>query len=350
MAAGCAPGGALLLSLGALDGRTAAFAVWGLLGAGCAAGAAYGPAARAVRAAAAVGAVGYAAGLLVAAAALTDLAVAWWGLPVLAVPAAVAALGPRLGAVRIPAEVAAGAAGILAPALALTRPGALAAALSLAGVVCAGAAVRPDRRGLGLAAGALFATAAWVRLAMDGVTTPEAYALPVTVPALAVGLLRRRRDPEGPGGLVLDRVRAGSGGDAAAEPAGGLGRPALAAPAAAGPGGAGADPGGCPERASGTAAAGRGGAGVGGAARAGPVRGAGGGRPAALAAAGPGGPAAAGGGGHVRRGWPTRGDCGRRSAGCGDGGANARGPETVTASGPLVRVGDTGFEPVTPSV
>ncbi|GGZ87841.1 hypothetical protein GCM10010371_54710 [Streptomyces subrutilus] len=196
MAAGCAPGGALLLSLGALDGRTAAFAVWGLLGAGCAAGAAYGPAARAVRAAAAVGAVGYAAGLLVAAAALTDLAVAWWGLPVLAVPAAVAALGPRLGAVRIPAEVAAGAAGILAPALALTRPGALAAALSLAGVVCAGAAVRPDRRGLGLAAGALFATAAWVRLAMDGVTTPEAYALPVTVPALAVGLLRRRRDPE----------------------------------------------------------------------------------------------------------------------------------------------------------
>ncbi|MEV7835421.1 hypothetical protein AB0P12_33090 [Streptomyces subrutilus] len=90
MAAGCAPGGALHLSLGALDGRTATFAVWGPLGAGCAAGAAYGPSARAVRAAAAVGAVGYAAGLLVAAAALADPAVAWWGLPVLAVPASVA--------------------------------------------------------------------------------------------------------------------------------------------------------------------------------------------------------------------------------------------------------------------
>ncbi|MCX5587890.1 SCO7613 C-terminal domain-containing membrane protein [Streptomyces erythrochromogenes] len=195
-AAVCALAGAANVSLGALDGRAATFAVWGLLGAGCAAGAAYGPAARWVRSGAAVCAVGYATGLLVAAAAVTDLAVAWWALPVLAVPALVAALGPRLGAVRLPAEIAAAVSGVLALVLSAGRPGTLALALALAGVVCAGAAVRPERRVLGWAAGALFVAATWVRLAEAGVTAPEAYTLPVTVPALAVGFLRRRRDAE----------------------------------------------------------------------------------------------------------------------------------------------------------
>ncbi|MFD3329574.1 SCO7613 C-terminal domain-containing membrane protein [Streptomyces sp. NPDC058701] len=195
-AAACALGGAASVSLGALDGRAATFAVWGLLGAGCAAGAAYGRAPRWARSTAAGCAVGYAAGLLAAAAAASGLAVAWWGLPVLAVPAAVAALGPRLGPVRLSAEAAAGAAGLLAVALAAPRPGTLALVLALAGVVCAGAAVRPERRALGWAAVALFAAATWVRLASDGVTAPEAYTLPVTLPALAVGFLRRRKDPE----------------------------------------------------------------------------------------------------------------------------------------------------------
>ncbi|WP_328740367.1 hypothetical protein OHA91_30120 [Streptomyces erythrochromogenes] len=195
-AAVCALAGAANVSLGALDGRAATFAVWGLLGAGCAAGAAYGPAARWVRSGAAVCAVGYATGLLVAASAVTDLAVAWWALPVLAVPALVAALGPRLGAVRLPAEIAAAVSGVLALVLSAGRPGTLALALALAGVVCAGAAVRPERRVLGWAAGALFVAATWVRLAEAGVTAPEAYTLPVTVPALAVGFLRRRRDAE----------------------------------------------------------------------------------------------------------------------------------------------------------
>ncbi|WP_405814008.1 MULTISPECIES: SCO7613 C-terminal domain-containing membrane protein [unclassified Streptomyces] len=195
-AAVCALTGAANVSLGALDGRTATFAVWGLLGAGCAAGAAYGAAApRPVRAGAAACAVGYATGVLVAAGAVSDLAVVWWSLPVLAVPAAVAALGPRLGAVRLPVEIAAGAAGLLAVGLSAGRPGTLALVLALAGVVCAGAAVRPERRALGWAAGALLVAATWVRLAEAGVSTPEAYTLPVTVPALAVGLLRRRRDP-----------------------------------------------------------------------------------------------------------------------------------------------------------
>ncbi|MFJ9763671.1 SCO7613 C-terminal domain-containing membrane protein [Streptomyces erythrochromogenes] len=195
-AAVCALAGAGNVSLGALDGRAATFAVWGLLGAGCAAGAAYGPAARWVRSGAAVCAVGCATGLLVAASAVTDLAVVWWALPVLAVPALVAALGPRLGAVRLPAEVAAAASGVLALVLSAGRPGTLALVLALAGVVCAGAAVRPERRALGWAAGALFVAATWVRLAEAGVTAPEAYTLPVTVPALAVGFLRRRRDAQ----------------------------------------------------------------------------------------------------------------------------------------------------------
>ncbi|MFJ8012281.1 SCO7613 C-terminal domain-containing membrane protein [Streptomyces sp. NPDC096339] len=194
-AGACTLVGALNVSLGALDGRVATFAVWGLLGVLGAAAAAYGPAPRWARAGAAVCAVGHATGLLVASAALTDLAVVWWALPVLAVPAAVAALGPRLGGVRLPAEVAAGVAGALAVALSAGRAGTLALVLALLGVVCAGAAVRPERRVLGWAAGALFVAATWVRLADAGVTAPEAYSLPVTLPALAVGLLRRRRDP-----------------------------------------------------------------------------------------------------------------------------------------------------------
>ncbi|MEV7443738.1 hypothetical protein AB0O22_21810 [Streptomyces sp. NPDC091204] len=195
-AAVCALAGAANVSVGALDGRVATFAVWGLLGAACAVGAAYGPAPRRVRAGAAVCAVGYATGLLVAAAAVTDLAVAWWALPVLAVPASAAALGPRLGGVRVPVEIAAAVAGALAVALSAGRTGTLALVLALAGVVCAGAAVRPERRAVGWAAGALFVAATWVRLADAGVTTPEAYTLPVTVPALAVGFLRRRGDAE----------------------------------------------------------------------------------------------------------------------------------------------------------
>ncbi|MFG2230205.1 SCO7613 C-terminal domain-containing membrane protein [Streptomyces sp. NPDC048723] len=195
-AAVCTLTGAANLSLGALDGRTATFAVWGLLGAGCAAAAAYGAAPRPLRSGAAVCAVGYTTGVLVAAGAVSDLAVVWWALPVLAVPSLAAALGPRLAGVRLPVEIAAAVAGALAVGLSAGRPGTLALVLALAGVVCAGAAVRPDRRVLGWAAGALFAAATWVRLAEAGVSAPEAYTLPVTVPALVVGLLRRRRDPQ----------------------------------------------------------------------------------------------------------------------------------------------------------
>ncbi|TDU79194.1 hypothetical protein [Streptomyces sp. KS 21] len=195
-AAVCAAVGALNLSVAALDGRTATFAVFGLLGAGCAAGAAYGPAALPTRAGGAVLAVGYAGGTVAALGALWGLAVAWWALPLLAVPAAVAALGPRLGRVRIPAEIAAGVVGAAALLLPVREPALSALVCALAGVVCAGAAVRAERRGLGWAAGALFVAAAWIRLWASGVAGPEAYTLPVTVLALAVGFLRRRRDAQ----------------------------------------------------------------------------------------------------------------------------------------------------------
>ncbi|MEU6213542.1 hypothetical protein ABZ891_27070 [Streptomyces sp. NPDC047023] len=194
-AAVCAAAGAAGVSVGALDGRAATFAVWGLLGAGCAAGAAYGPASRPVRSGAGVCAVGYATGLLVAASAAAELPVSRWSLPVLVVPALVAALGPRLGVVRTPVEIAAACSGVPALAFAAGSPTMLALVLALAGVVCAGAAVRPERRTAGWAAGALFTAATWVRLAEAGVTAPEAYTLPVTAAALVVGVLRRRRDP-----------------------------------------------------------------------------------------------------------------------------------------------------------
>ncbi|WP_030860074.1 SCO7613 C-terminal domain-containing membrane protein [Streptomyces sp. NRRL F-2747] len=195
-AAVCAALGALNLSVAALDGRTATFAVFGLLGAGCAAVAARRPAALPVRAGAAVLAVGYAAGVAAALGALSGLAASWWALPLLAVPAAVAAAGPRLGRVRLPAEIAAGVVGAAALLLAAWpwEPARAALVCALAGVVCAGAAVRAERRGLGWAAGTLFVAATWIRLSASGVQVPEAYALPVTLPALAVGFVRRRRD------------------------------------------------------------------------------------------------------------------------------------------------------------
>ncbi|MEV6575313.1 hypothetical protein [Streptomyces sp. NPDC051577] len=196
-AAGCALLGAGSTAVGALDGRLATVLVLGTLTAAGAAGAAYRPGPRWARGGAAVLAVGWATALVVALCALSGLAVAWWAPPVLAVPAAVVAFGPRWGAVRVPAEAASIASGVLALALAASDPSAraLAPALALAGVVCAAAAVRADRRRLGWAAWALFVTATWVRLSASGVAWPEAYTLPVTVPALVVGFVRRRRDP-----------------------------------------------------------------------------------------------------------------------------------------------------------
>ncbi|WP_405460923.1 hypothetical protein OG786_26235 [Streptomyces sp. NBC_00101] len=78
--------------------------------------------------------------------------------------------------------------------LAVTDPAWLALVLGLSGVLAAATAVRPERRKVaGAAALVLCVLATWVRLAASGATAPEAYTLPVTVPALVVGVLRRRR-------------------------------------------------------------------------------------------------------------------------------------------------------------
>ncbi|WP_437067703.1 SCO7613 C-terminal domain-containing membrane protein [Streptomyces sp. enrichment culture] len=116
---------------------------------------------------------------------------------VLAVPAATVRYAPRTeGTARPALEVSGAASALVAVALALTDPPMLALVLALTGVLAAATAVHPDRRPVGHAAAALFVLAAWVRLASWEVTVPEAYTLPVTIPALLVGHLRRRRAPE----------------------------------------------------------------------------------------------------------------------------------------------------------
>ncbi|MGW1725205.1 SCO7613 C-terminal domain-containing membrane protein [Streptomyces sp. NPDC002306] len=113
---------------------------------------------------------------------------------VLAVPLAAALLAPPVAA-PLTLEVPGAVAGLVAIGLAVADPPTLALVLSLCAVIAAGTALRPDRRHVGYAAVALFVTAAWVRLAAWRIGVPEAYTLPVTVPALLVGALRRRRDP-----------------------------------------------------------------------------------------------------------------------------------------------------------
>ncbi|MFD7134846.1 SCO7613 C-terminal domain-containing membrane protein [Streptomyces sp. NPDC059894] len=143
-------------------------------------------------------ALGYATALACAAGAAADWPAAHTALPVLAVAAAAALLAARLGPspATVPVEVTGAAAGVLAVGLAVTDPPMLALVLSLCGVITGASAVRAGRRPAGFAAGVLFVLATWVRLAAWDVSTPEAYTLPVTLPALAVGAWRRRRVPQ----------------------------------------------------------------------------------------------------------------------------------------------------------
>lgn len=116
----------------------------------------------------------------------------------LVVPAVTAGLGARLQGrpVALPLELAGGAVGIAAVVAALGDQPFLALVLALGGVLAAGTALRPERREVaGYLATGLFVLASWVRLSASGVSSPEAYTLPVTVPALVIGVLRRRRDP-----------------------------------------------------------------------------------------------------------------------------------------------------------
>ncbi|MCC5034041.1 hypothetical protein DMH02_012570 [Streptomyces sp. WAC 00631] len=143
-------------------------------------------------------AVASAVGLVVAVCAGAGLPAHRTAFAVLAAAAAVELLAARLRErpAGLPLEIAGAATALLAVALAVTGPPVvLSAVLALAGVVAAGCALRADRRRTaGYAAPALFVLATWVRLGAAGVEEPEAYTLPVTVPALVVGLLRRRTD------------------------------------------------------------------------------------------------------------------------------------------------------------
>jgi hypothetical protein len=191
--AGCASG-VSALGLG-LDTRGGTFTVLGLLSVLLTGVAVLAPGAR--RTAAAVGAVLAAAGLVLATAASAGLGHHHTALALLLVPAATAALGAKARPVAPAVEVTGAAVGLFAVGLAVSRPAYLALVLALGGVLALATALRPERRRFASwAAAGLSLAAVWVRLAAWEVTTPEAYTLPVTVPALVVGLLRRRRDPE----------------------------------------------------------------------------------------------------------------------------------------------------------
>lgn len=145
-------------------------------------------------------ALAYAAMLACATGAAADWQPQYTALLVLTVPVAAALLAARLGssATTVPVEIAGALAALLAVGLAAASADlpVLALVLALCGVITAGTAIRTDRRPVAYASAALFVLATWVRLAAWDVATPEAYTLPVTVPALLVGALHRRRDPQ----------------------------------------------------------------------------------------------------------------------------------------------------------
>ncbi|WP_406098608.1 SCO7613 C-terminal domain-containing membrane protein [Streptomyces sp. NBC_01013] len=201
----CASVGAVGVALLSLASEPATYAVFGALLLMCAAAAAAldapgGPsrAAVTVQAVLACAAVVCAAVLSAAFGASMGLAVYEAAPVLLLVPAVTAGLGARLKGrpVALPLELTGGAVGLAAVVAALGDPPFLALVLALCGVLAAGTALRPERRAVaGYLATGLFVLASWVRLSASGVSSPEAYTLPVTVPALVIGVLRRRRDP-----------------------------------------------------------------------------------------------------------------------------------------------------------
>ncbi|WP_406448382.1 hypothetical protein OG782_06170 [Streptomyces sp. NBC_00876] len=197
--------GVALLSLGTEPATYAVFGVLLLVFAGAAAAldapvvASRTPALVAVQAVAACAAVVCAAVTAGALGASLELAVYEAAPLLLAVPAVTVLLGawPKGRSVALPVELTGAAAGLVAVGMALGDGRFLALVLALCGVLAAGTALRAERRPVaGYLATALFVLAAWVRLSAAGVSSPEAYTLPVTVPALVIGALRRRRDPE----------------------------------------------------------------------------------------------------------------------------------------------------------
>jgi len=141
--------------------------------------------------------LGYATALACAVGSALDWQPQHVALLVLAVPVTAALLAARLAdpVTTLVVEISGAVAGLLAIGLAGAELPILALVLALCGVIAAGTALRPERRTVGYAAAVLFVLATWVRLSAWDVGSPEAYTLAVTVPALLVGALRRRRDP-----------------------------------------------------------------------------------------------------------------------------------------------------------
>ncbi|MFD4138328.1 SCO7613 C-terminal domain-containing membrane protein [Streptomyces sp. NPDC058572] len=193
----CGLGGAVSVGLLALATEPATLTVLGVLVVGLA-GAAL-RAGRSVQTVLACAAVLFAIGLVWASVAAGGLPSHRSAVVLLVVPAAVGLLGARLGRhpVALPVEITSASAGFVALGLAAGDRPSIALVLALCGVIAAGAAVRAERRpAAGYLAATLFVLATWVRLAASEVEAPEAYTLAVTVPALVVGVLRRRRDPQ----------------------------------------------------------------------------------------------------------------------------------------------------------
>ncbi|MFD3441303.1 SCO7613 C-terminal domain-containing membrane protein [Streptomyces sp. NPDC058685] len=198
VALACGLAGAAGVTVSALATRPATFTVLGTLVAALTVAAVVARTGTAIRSVLACAAAVFTTALLGAFAGATELPPHQAALLILLVPAAVALLAHRLGThpVTLPLECTGAAAALFAVVLAAGDRPTLALVLALCGVIAAGTALRTERRiTAGATATVLFVLATWVRLAASDVSTPEAYTLPVTIPALAIGVLRRRRDP-----------------------------------------------------------------------------------------------------------------------------------------------------------
>ncbi|MGA5562955.1 SCO7613 C-terminal domain-containing membrane protein [Streptomyces platensis] len=201
-----AAGGALALLWSSAD-RTAVLAVWGLFATSAAvlahvlSATASPPAVRTtarVAGAFAVLALGVEAVASGATAGLPGHVTAFAVLGVAVAAAGAAAAWHRIpgrGQVSTAVEGAGYSLAAIAIVLTAVHPEALSLALAVAGVAGLAVALRPERRRAALVGTGLLIASSWVRLALAGVSAPEAYTLPITAAALVIGHRRRTSMP-----------------------------------------------------------------------------------------------------------------------------------------------------------
>jgi hypothetical protein len=195
----------------ALAQQAATLAVLALLSVASAAAAAWSPkGGPGRRAALAASAVAHAAGLAGALAAAWHYTAPEASFAVLAVAVGTVPAAALLGggatatatasrkAISLAVECTGYATALAALLLCAPDPDMLWLALAVCAVSAAGVALRTDRRpAAGYASAALLVLATWVRLFASGISTPEAYTLPVSVLLLLIGWLRRRGTDSG---------------------------------------------------------------------------------------------------------------------------------------------------------